>query len=89
MRTSRRGIDKIDKEDKSISLIQDATPIVMGYVFGKFVFIYIFRLDTAIIRDRLLPRQVAIGVSGGAEAMMHAPRDWISRKWEDPAAIFL
>ena len=37
------GIGKIDKEDKSIPLIQDARPMVMGYIFRKFVFKCIFR----------------------------------------------
>ena len=57
------GIGKIDKEDKSIPLTQDARPIVMGYVFRKFVFKCRFRLDIATVRDRLLPQQVAVGVS--------------------------
>ena len=61
----------------------------MGYVFRKLIFKCTFRLDTATIRDRLLPQQVAVGVSGGAEAMVHATRDWISRSRRDPTAILL
>ena len=83
------GIGKIDKEGRSIPLIQDARPIVMGHVFRKFVFKCTFRLDTAIIRDRLLPQQVAVGVSGGAEAMVYTTRDWISRNRGDPAVGLL
>ena len=66
------GIGKVDKEGKSVLLTQDARPIVMGYVFRKLLFKCTFRLDTATIRDRQLPQQVAVGVSGGAEAMVHA-----------------
>ena len=83
------GIGKIDKEGKSIPLTQDARPIVMGHIFRKLVFKCTFRLDTATIRDRLLPQQVAVGVSGGAEAMVHATRDWISRSRGDPMVVLL
>ena len=79
------GIGKVDKEGKPVPLIQDARPIVTGHVFRKLVFKCTFRLDAATIRDRLLPQQVAVGVSGGAEAMVHAaiggsPRLSSSRK---------
>ena len=83
------GIGKVDKKGKSIPLTQDARPIVMGHVFRKLVFKCTFTLDTATIRDRLLPQQVAVGVSGGAEAMVHATRDWISRNRGDPTAVLL
>ena len=83
------GIGKVDKEGKPVPLTQDARPIVMGYVFRKLVFRCTFRLDTATIRDRLLPQQVAVGVSGGAEAMVHAARDWISRSRGDPTVVLL
>ena len=83
------GIGKIDKEGKSIPLTQDARPILMGHVFRKLVFKCTFRLDTATIRDRLLPQQVAVGVSGGDEAMVHTARDWISRNRGDPTVVFL
>ena len=61
----------------------------MGHVFRKLVFKCTFRLDTATIRDRLLPQQVAVGVSGGAEAMVHAARDWINRRRGDPTVVLL
>ena len=83
------GIDKIDKQDKSISLIQDARPIVIGHVFRKYIFKCTFRLDIATIRDRLLPQQMAVGVTGGAEAMVPAARDWINRDRGDPIVVFL
>ena len=83
------GIGKIDKEGKSILLIQDARPIVIGHIFRKFSFKCTFRLDTVTIRDILLPQQVAVGVSGGAEAMVHATRDWISRNRGDPMVVLL
>ena len=43
--------------------------------------------DIVTIRDRLLPQQVAVGVSGGAEAMVHAARDWINRSRGDPTVV--
>ena len=68
---------------------QDARPIVMGHVFRKLVFKCTFRLDAAIIRDRLLPHQVAVGVSGGAEALVHTTRDWIGRSRGDATSVLL
>ena len=62
---------------------------MIGYVFRKFVFKCTFRLDSATIRDRLLPQQVAVGVSGGAEAIIYATRDWISRNRGDPPSVLL
>ena len=64
----------------------------MGYVFRKFIFKCFkctFRLDSATIRDRLFPQQAAVGISGGAEAMVHAARDWISRSRGDPTVVLL
>ena len=55
----------------------------MGYVFRKLIFKSSFRLDSTTIRDRLLPQQGGVGVSGGAETMVHATRDWINRNRRD------
>ena len=46
-------------------------------------------MDITTIRNRLFPQQVAVGVSGGAEAMVHAARIWISRSRRDPTVFLL
>ena len=66
-----------NKYQKPIPLDQDARPIVMGVTWRKVAFKCTLALDKQSIRDRLLPTQLAVGVSCGAEVMVHAARHWI------------
>ena len=71
------GIGKVDPQGNPIPLDQDARPIVMGATWRKVAFKCTLALDKQSIRDRLLPTQLAVGVSCGAEVMVHAARHWI------------
>ena len=71
------GIGKVDPQGNPIPLDQDARPIVMGVTWRKVAFKCTLALDKQSIRDRLLPTQLAVGVSCGAEVMVHAARHWI------------
>ena len=60
------GIGKVDPQGNPIPLDQDARPIVMGVTWRKVVFKCTLASDKIGIRDRLLPSQLAVGVSCGA-----------------------
>ena len=73
------GVGKVDKSGHPVALDQDARPIVMGQVFRKLAFKCSFRLDSGTIKARLLPRQLAVAVGGGAEALVHSTRMWVAQ----------
>ena len=71
------GVGKHDSLGRPIPLDTDARPIVMGVTWRKLVFKCTLQMDRATLRERLLPHQLAVGVSCGAEAMLHATREWV------------
>ena len=61
------GIGKVDQQGAPIPLDQDARPIVMGLTWRKVVFKRTLAMDKPSIRTRLMPSQLAVGVSCGGE----------------------
>ena len=64
---------------RGVSLREDARPIVMGETWRKAVFKATLRMDLSQVKERLLPKQLAVGVASGVEAMVHAARLWVER----------
>ena len=73
------GVGKVAKDGSPVPLDRDARPIVMGQVFRKLVGKCLYRMDLSSMRQRLLPTQLAVGLSNGAETLVHACREWIGR----------
>ena len=46
-------------------------------------------MDKDSVRNRLGPQQLAIGVSAGAEAMVHATREWVVANAHDVNSVLL
>ena len=74
------GIGKVDQQGAPIPLDQDARPIVMGVTWRKVVFKCTLAMDKPRIRTRLMPSQLAVGVSCGGEIMVHAIRYWLKHR---------
>ena len=83
------GVGKADAMGKTIPLDEDARPIVMGCTWRKLTFKTTFLIDRAAIRDRLVPRQVAVGTKNGADVMVHSAREWILRNCHRPSYVLL
>ena len=83
------GIDMVDAMDKIILLDEDARSIAMGYTWRKLIFKMIFLIDRAAIRDRLVPRQVAVGAKNGIDVMVDNIREWIFRNCHRPSYVLL
>ncbi|CAE7237140.1 STRN3, partial [Symbiodinium natans] len=83
------GVGKHDSLGRPIALIADARPIVMGLTWRKLVFKCTLQMDKATLRERLLPDQMAVGVVCGAEAMLHATREWLASNRHQPDCVLL
>jgi hypothetical protein len=83
------GIGKVDPQGNPIPLDQDARPIVMGVTWRKVVFKCTLASDKIGIRDRLLPSQLAVGVSCGADIMVHATRHWLACRRDHDTFVLL
>ena len=46
-------------------------------------------MDSSQIRARLLPHQLAVGISGGAEILVHSAREWIGHNRTNPGMVLL
>ena len=74
------GIGKVDQQGAPIPLDQDVRPIVMGIIWRKVVFKCTLAMDKSSIRTRLMPSQLAVGVSCGGVIMVHATRHWLKHR---------
>ena len=83
------GAGKHDSFGRPIPLNTDARPIVMGVTWRKLVFKCTLQMDRTTLRERLLPHQLAVGVSCGAEAMLHATREWLKANSHKPDVVLL
>ena len=61
----------------------------MGCTWRKLTFKTTFLIDRAAIRDRLVPRQVAIGTKNDADVMVHSAREGIFRNCHRPSYVLL
>ena len=73
----------------NVPLDKDARPIVMGEVWRKVVWKSLLKLDITQVKERLLPNQLAVGVSGGVEAMIHGTRQWLDQARHHPTKVLL
>ena len=83
------GVGKVAKDGSPVPLDRDARPIVMGQVFRKLVGKCLYRIDVSSMRQRLLPTQLAVGLSNGAETLVHACREWIGRNRDREDVVLL
>ena len=83
------GIGKVDSQGNPIPLDQDARPIVMGVTWRKVAFKCTLSMDKETIRGNLMPTQLAVGVSCGAEVMVHAARHWINQNQQRSNCVLL
>ena len=83
------GVGKVAKDGSPVPLDRDARPIVMGQVFRKLVGKCLYRMDLTSMRQRLLPTQLAVGLSNGAETLVHACREWIGRNRDREDVVLL
>ena len=49
----------------------------------------LYRMDLSSMRQRLLPTQLAVGLSNGAETLVHACREWIGRNRDREDVVLL
>ena len=49
----------------------------------------LYRMDLSSMRQRLLPTQLAVGLSNGAETLAHACREWIGRNRDREDVVLL
>eukprot|EP00439_Symbiodinium_sp_Y106_P055125 s292_g7.t1 len=80
---------KVAKDGSPVPLDRDARPIVMGQVFRKLVGKCLYRMELSGMRQRLLPTQLGIGLSNGAELLVHAYREWIGHNRDREDIVLL
>ena len=82
------GVGKKDAEGNHVSLESDVRSIVLGLVWYKIVFKYIFNLDISGIRERFGDKQLAL-IRNGIDIMIHMIRIWIDHNRSHASAVLL
>ena len=67
----------------------DVRPLCAGEALRRLVGKVLLRSELPALRAHLLPHQLAVGVSSGAEAMVHLHRQWVQRHSHDADRVCL
>ena len=79
----------IGAEKPGKPLDEDARPLVIGEFWRRLTFKVTLKLDKGRVKARLGDNQLAVGVSSGADAMIHTTRQWCADKQLDQEMVLL